>query len=507
MGLGLPTGLAATIHGLIACLLAAYILKDFVDAYIRDRLILFSFFACAAVWLVPFPALVLGLFTCSLWFIRPTDGRYIAPLYFGFLLIFPGYLSFDIPFPGLNYLITYYWWLPLTLFFLMRAPRGASLRWNAVDTCFTLFLVFTIALDFRDVPLTTGVRRGLMTAVYLYLPYWALRRAFQSIDDLDLFMRGYFVIAVVFACFAAVSQLRQWDFMAGPGWFGDYRTAGLLRIGVTLANGLFGLLCGTALILMLTRRRQWQLSTIQFGVIALLLIFAILSSGARSAFFGTALAGLVVLVYRWITFGRFVLVLGVAVVAYGAILDYILGFDTSGLDDVGTFGYRQQMIQASLLKIAESPFFGDVYFIQSAHFWHLVQGQGIVDIVNVYLQIALEYGLITVAFFVLAYIFALAKAVRYSEKANSILQDSTASHYDVRLLFAFTVAYMFLISTTSDTSHVAIYGSILLALLRTSATLSLDNVSNSGSPRPNARSRPAFRRRPDAASRPRGFAQ
>ena len=487
MGFGLPTGLAATIHGFIACLLAAYVLKNFVDAYLRDRLLLFSFLACAAVWLVPYPPLVLGLFTCALWFIKPADGRYIAPLYFGFLLIFPGYLSFDIPFPGLNYLITYYWWLPLTVWFLMRAPRTDTARWNAVDTCVILFVFFTILLDFRDVTLTAGLRRGVMTTIYLYLPYWALRRAFRSTEDLDLFMRGYFIIAVVFACFAAISQLRQWDFMAGPGWFSDYRTAGLLRIGVTLANGLLGTLCGTALILMIARRRQWQLSPIQVGIIAFLLIFALLSSGARSAFYGTGLAGFVVLLYRWISFNRFAIALGLLVVASGGILDYVLRFDTSGLDEIGTFGYRQRMIQASLQKIAEAPIFGDVHFIHSAHFLHLVQGQGIVDIVNVYLQIALEYGLITLAFFFLAYVFALANAVRYTDRAKSSSQISAVALWDARLLFGFTLAYMFLISTTSDTSHVAVYGSILLALLRISASLRSENSASVASTRRNAR--------------------
>jgi O-antigen ligase len=75
----------------------------------------------------------------------------------------------------------------------------------------------------------------------------------------------------------------------------------------------------------------------------------------------------------------------------------------------------------------------------------MIQGQGIIDIVNSYLQIALEFGLVTLFIFVLFFFLIGAKLASRSIKA-----DANAPNYMGAL--AVLLAMLFTIATTSSVS-------------------------------------------------------
>jgi O-antigen ligase len=464
MGLGLPTGLAAAIHGLLSVGLAWVLLRGLADTAIRNNLLVFA--ACTSIFvhMLPSPVLLLLGFTVAIFLAQPKQQNHVPALYFGYLLLFPDYISYDIPFPGLNYLINYAWWFPLAVLYLPRAPRRRDIQWNSVDVFFALFLLLIAVLDFRENTITNGLRDALMTFTYLFVPYWLLRRAFRSHDDLAAFIRGIFVTAVILGCFAFVSQLARWDFMAPPGWV-EYRM-GLLRIGVTLATGLMGLVCGLGLVLIVYRNRKLGLRPLWTFVIIFVLAVAVLSSGARVALLSTALVGLLLVFYSSLTPRRLIGATAILFLTSGVIVERLVTMDMGVLDEHGTFAYRQQILAATIATVGESPLWGNIHFLESRYLQPLYQGSGIIDIVNRYAQIALQYGLIALIFFVLAHGIAIFKAVQYWSSTAISGGGGHVASPDIKFVVACSIAYMFFIGTTSDTSHVALYGVIFLAILR-----------------------------------------
>ena len=62
--------------------------------------------------------------------------------------------------------------------------------------------------------------------------------------------------------------------------------------------------------------------------------------------------------------------------------------------------YRRKLIEKSMIVIARYPLFGSVNYRDELADMGLLQGEGIVDVVNTYLQFTLENGLVGAAMFV-----------------------------------------------------------------------------------------------------------
>jgi O-antigen ligase len=91
---------------------------------------------------------------------------------------------------------------------------------------------------------------------------------------------------------------------------------------------------------------------------------------------------------------------------YGGTLVNLLPF--IGTTDAGGVEYRQQLFEASLLVMKQNPWFGGGDYIGELAALGMVQGEGIVDLVNTYLAVALTQGLVGLGLF--AGVFASAAA-------------------------------------------------------------------------------------------------
>jgi hypothetical protein len=70
-----------------------------------------------------------------------------------------------------------------------------------------------------------------------------------------------------------------------------------------------------------------------------------------------------------------------------------------GSVDSGSVTYRQQLIEVSVGLVWQNPFFGNPYALH--HMESLRQGQGIIDLVNVYLSVAIFSGIVGLFFFLI----------------------------------------------------------------------------------------------------------
>jgi hypothetical protein len=115
-----------------------------------------------------------------------------------------------------------------------------------------------------------------------------------------------------------------------------------------------------------------------------------------------------------------------------------------GSVDSNNIDYRQRLAESSWDLIKMNPYFGDTFFMSKME--ALRQGEGIVDMVNVYASIALMYGGVGLFLFIAPLLIAIArtwKLLRNYSKVNIDLSLLGAS------LFACLMGTVFFIATAS----------------------------------------------------------
>jgi len=126
-----------------------------------------------------------------------------------------------------------------------------------------------------------------------------------------------------------------------------------------------------------------------------------------------------------------------------------------GTIDAETVNYRQRLIEVSMIVIAQNPFFGAADYLYSPVMQELQQGsQGIIDIVNSYLGVALGSGGVGLALFAgvfLSVAWTLVQALRaqrHDPDSESFLQG--------RVLLAVLVVVAVTIITVSSITFIPI---------------------------------------------------
>jgi hypothetical protein len=88
-----------------------------------------------------------------------------------------------------------------------------------------------------------------------------------------------------------------------------------------------------------------------------------------------------------------------------SLIPWVGNTDTENID------YRARLIQVSMFLIYENPWFGSPTFMSEPIMQQMVQGQGIIDLVNTYVALALSSGLVGVVLFCSVLIGPLIKGI------------------------------------------------------------------------------------------------
>jgi O-antigen ligase len=466
--MGLPiytTGLTV-----LAALTAAFALSRFqLDPDLKRRVMLyFVIVTCLGPLVRAHPAmLVIG--SVSLLLLLPADRAMYTPYCLAALLVVPGFYTYRVPFPGVNFLIDYQMWMTAVWFALVPLLFRYRLRLNAADVCLVAYVLWMVMLDFRGGSVTDGMRQALYTGSWLALPYFAVSRSLRSPEEQARMLEAIVVIAVILCCATIYTEMVGWHYLSyaqgSAVSLGSERRFGLFRTGGTLPSGLFGLICTFAFITLLSRREIVRGSLARIAA-ALLFAFGLFASGARGAMVGGLLAGAV-----WLVASRLnVQLVRIAAIALAigapALVSQLTTANLSVLGDQGTVSYRQQLLTASMHQFQEAPLTGDKFFMLSPHLAHMRQGGGIIDIVNSYLQMLLTYGIIGLVLFALTAFFVIQGLVRQI----SLRRAAGMRPQQLGLFLAFLVGYLLFIATTSQNSYVAFLGVMLLGLGRVAGT-------------------------------------
>jgi hypothetical protein len=258
----------------------------------------------------------------------------------------------------------------------------------------------------REASVTSALRSVFYLFVDVALPYFVFSRAFDTIPKLRDAVAALVVAGLLLAAVGVFEASRHWLLYAAltQAWGSADQLVYLGRSGVLRAMGstghaiALGYVLAICLLLYLPMharlRGRWQ-------PWAVLILFAagLFSPLSRGPWLG-AVAGLLLYLGLGERPVRNLLSFGVASLFVFAVLS-LLPFGRFVLDlvpfigtvETGNIEYRQLLMRNAAGLIWRHPVLGSTDYVERLAAMGMVQGQGIVDIVNSYVEVTLRSGL------------------------------------------------------------------------------------------------------------------
>jgi len=350
---------------------------------------------------------------------------------------------------------------------LARSPDRVRLFKMTPDKFVFAYIALQLAL-LAPVTSTTNLARSVVAlGIDIALPYYVFSRGLSDWRRLRDASAAFTAAAAVMALIAVFEFFKGW-LLYGPlpgtlgvHWgYGHYQVrAGGLRASVSAGHSIvLGYIMMVALGLHLTLKPSYPSARSWFSVL-LLLGAGLLAAGSRGPWIGTAVLLTVFAAAGPGAMSRIgkglvgALVLS-PVVAFSPMGPKILGLlPFIGNYDEGSVDYRQQLFNISWDVLMLNPVLGSPYYLANTAMEELRQGEGIIDMVNSYLNIGLSTGFVGLALF--AGIF-LPNAYRLWKLVAPKAEMASEIRLTGRALLATIVGILVTIATVSGDLTVAL---------------------------------------------------
>ncbi len=355
----------------------------------------------------------------------------------------------------------------LPAFFVLTRQRGAlafGRTWP--DIVLAVYLLLTTLLYVRDASVTATLRGAFYLFIDIFLPYFVISRSLKDLQAFRDALLSLVLAIMVVALIAIFEASRHWLLyypllgVLGLGGMLNYlERTGMLRAVVTAGHSIalgYLMVVGMGLYLFLQRSIQKKLVR-RLGI-------ALLAAGLIAPLSRGPWVGAAVLMAVFIATGRYALprlmgLLAVAALVFslaavlpgGEKVINLLPF--IGTTEKGSIDYRQQLITNSMIVIERNPWFGSVNYLEAPEMEAMRQGQGIIDIVNSYIQIALETGFVGLGLFVSFFALILLGIYR---AMRSIRDKNSEERLLGRALLATLLAILVIIFTVSNIAIIPI---------------------------------------------------
>jgi len=337
---------------------------------------------------------------------------------------------------------------------------------GAADLFFLLFLILQIILSVRAESFTHMLRTAVEEFLAIAPIYYVFSRYPKSFTDIRVLSAAFVLPVIILSATAIPEFIQNWHYYNSivSNWFGTVPFGYVLRDGYLRATAS-------------------TFNPIVWGFVAMSGIglgLAVLNDGVsrfyRYAAFGLMVSGLIVSLSRgpWIggvaMFGVYILLspkmMSRAIQAgfagfvafavslatpFGQNVVSLIPFIGTRANSGGTISYRQELLNRAWDVMMENPFFGSSDFLTHSSLQSLRQGQGIIDIVNTYLQVGLKSGLIGLSLFIgffVSVLLALRKALK-----STATRDPVFANY-CRAYLATLIGMLLTIFTTSSVGHI-----------------------------------------------------
>lgn len=352
-------------------------------------------------------------------------------------------------------------------FYLQRQDDTHPFGRTGPDKALTAYLLLTIMLYLRETTLTDTLRQGFYLFTDVFLPYFVISRSLKNLQAFRDALLSLVLAIMVLAPFAIFEAIKHWllystltDVLELEGGMTRYLGRdGMLRAIATAGQPIalgYLMVVGMGYYMFLQRSIQQKFIR-RFGM--LLLAAGLIAPLSRGPWVGAA-----VLIVVFIATGRYAIrrLMSLALAAMLALplVSMLPGGEMAvnllpfiGTTEKKNIDYREELITNSMIVIQRNPWFGSVDYLNTPEMEAMRQGEGIIDIVNTYIRVALETGFMGLGFFVAFFALTLWGIYR---AMRSILDRDSEEHLLGRVLLATLLAILVIIFTVSSITVIPI---------------------------------------------------
>lgn len=365
--------------------------------------------------------------------------------------------------------------LPVFFTLIQHNSKQMRLFSQPADKFAIIFILLTATLDFRDDSITNGLRFTFLHFIDLFLPYYVISRSITTHSDLTKVLFALLLSISMSTSIAIFEAVKSWSIYNPLGknlldiavlHSSDYR-GGILRATATFVTPIalgYVITIGFGLYLYfspLVRKKDFR----QF--VPMSLIIGLYVTVARGPWVGFAF---LCLVYIWTGKEKlssyFKLILGTLIglpilLISGPGQKFIDLLPFIGTIRSDTIEYRERLLDMAIIVIQKNPVLGSTKYLETPEMRSMMQGEGIIDIVNSYIQITLAYGYLGLISFVsifLVLLWNIYKSVKQLPKEEKDLIRLGRS------LFSILSAVALIIYTVSSVDYIPYYYWMLFGL-------------------------------------------
>ena len=411
--------------------------------------------------------LYLILIAAFLLYLRKQENNIFA-LYIVLLFASPKFINQIPGFGIVNYLfaVDYATILSLTLLLpayltLRQAPENSPFLKFWADKLLLAYLVLDVLLLLRDTTVTDAMRSVLFNFTEVFLPYYVASRSIKNLQQLKEIFIAFTVAGMLAGIIGMFEYSKHWLLYANlPS-----------KLGITWASGKY-LDRGDSLRALATSGQPIVLGYIMMLALGFYIYLAKQINNKYLRWLGWFLiiGGLYAALSRGPWVGAAILILSLiiispkstkhlsrlviaAIVIIPLLSSLPIGHKVIdmlpfiGKTDVENVDYRVRLFENSMIVFNRYPLFGSTTYIDELAGMGMVQGEGIVDIVNTYLIVLLKKGLVGILLFVGFFSLIVFSIFRQINTTQNEKEDTV---FLGRILFAILIAILVTITTVSD---------------------------------------------------------
>ncbi len=329
------------------------------------------------------------------------------------------------------------------------------------DKLLFIFLLISTILQLRDTTTTDTLRRGFYIFTDIFLPYYVGSRGLRSIQDIKVASIALVLASQIQGVIGVFEYVKHWllyaslpDSLGIPRVLGNYMSrGGELRAMAGLAHPIiFGLIMVASIgfflyISPLIKSKKYR------SIGLLTLISGLLVSLSRGPWIGAVLLIIsfsatgknpIKRIFQTIIIG--VLFIGMLNIIPGGAKYYNL-LPYLGTTQSENIEYREKLVTNSMIVIGKYPIFGSANYLETPEMQEMIQGEGIIDVVNSYIGIALNFGYFGLSLFLGLFFYILLRIYKIMKK----LPNKDSEEFLLgRCLLSITIAVLVIIATASS---------------------------------------------------------
>lgn len=355
--------------------------------------------------------------------------------------------------------------------YLRKQPGSMTFGRSGTDKTLAAYFLLSAIIYLRDTTMFDALRQTFYLFIDMFLPYYVCSRALKNIDEFRDAIFSLVLSIIAMAPLAVFETVKKWllytsisQVLQFEGQTGYLARDDLLRAMVMTGQPIvLGFIMTVAIGFYIFLHPAIQSKFIRR--LGLLALFAgLVAALSRGPWIGT-----VFLVFVFIITGRqaiqrvmkmaFVIVFALSLISVlpgGEKVINLLPF--IGKTEQGNVDYREQLLTNSIIVIKRNLLLGTAGFMNTPEMEAMRQGQGIIDVVNSYIGIALSMGITGLGIFLAIFIFTLNSVHR----SMHLIQVRESEEYLLgRVLLAIILAMLLIIFTVSSITFIpTIYWSV-----------------------------------------------